>query len=153
MNGAAWLQRTAGNRAVAALFAASRAAALHVPVAQRDTPPGPTIAERLATADTNLKSGTLDDPIWAAFQANGGTAVAIADRIWQGPLALSDVQPPAGSRTDPAVKLRAALVSAVNRLVAARLNEPHRMRYVPRPEQWAPRAVGRIVGPTTGEDV
>jgi hypothetical protein len=129
VHGAAWLQRTAGNRAVAELFEAPRTPAAPPAVAQRDTPPGPpgppapTVAERLATADSSLKSGTLDDPIWTTFQANGGTANAIADRIWQGPLALSDVQPPARSRTDPAVKLRAALVSAVNRVVTAKLNE------------------------------
>ncbi len=123
MNGTAWLQRTAGNRAVAELLEAPRATPPPPAVAQRDTPPVPTVAERLATADTNLKAGTLDDPIWAAFQASGGTANAIADRIWQGPLALSDVQPPARSRTDPAVKLRAALVKAVDRVVAAKLNE------------------------------
>ena len=126
MGGAAWLQQTAGNRAVAELFEAPRSAAAgpsSAAVIQRDPPPGPTVAERLATADTDLKAGTLDDPIWAAFQANGGTANAIADRIWQGPLALSDVQPPAGSRTNPALKLRAALVKAVDRVVAAKLNE------------------------------
>ena len=115
--------RTAGNRAVAELLEAPRATPPPPAVAQRDTLPVPTVAERLATADTNLKAGTLDDPIWAAFQASGGTANAIADRIWQGPLALSDVQPPARSRTDPAVKLRAALVKAVDRVVAAKLNE------------------------------
>ena len=38
-------------------------------------------------------------------------------------MALSDVQPPARPRTDPALKLRAALVKAVDRVVAAKLNE------------------------------
>ena len=122
MSGAAWLQQTAGNRAVAELLEAPRAAPSPLAVVQRDPPPGPTVAERLATADTNLQAGTLDDPIWATFQANGGTANAIADRIWQGSLALSDVQPPARSPKDPAVKLRAALVKAVDRVVAAKLN-------------------------------
>src|SRR4029079_12528857 len=122
-HGAVWLQQTAGNRAVTELLETPRAAPAPFAVAQRDPPPGPTVAERLATADTDLKAGTLDDPIWATFQASGGTANAIADRIWQGPLALSDVPPPAGSRTDPAVKLRGALVKAVDKVVTARLNE------------------------------
>lgn len=49
-NGTAWLQRVAGNRAVAELLTGP-ADAPSLLVAQRDTPPGPTVAERVATAD------------------------------------------------------------------------------------------------------
>jgi hypothetical protein len=81
------------------------------------------VAERLATADATLKAGTLEDPIWAAFRANGGTANTIADRIWQSPLGLTDIPVPARRRNDPAVKLRAALVASVNKVVTTKVKE------------------------------
>jgi hypothetical protein len=117
----AWLQRTAGNRAVTELLTSP--GTVRGALAQRDTPPGPTIPERIAAAEKSLKDGLLADPIWSIFRDNGGTADGIADRLWREKLALGDVLPPFRSRTDPAAKLRAGLVAAVNKVVAAKLQE------------------------------
>jgi hypothetical protein len=133
------LQRAAGNDAVARLLSApGRCSSAGGSLAlQRQTPPTapatvtpapapPSAADRMATAETALKDGRLDDAIWATFRERGGSPSTIADILWKGQLGLSDVQPSTkrgAERTDPAAKLKGAIEKAVDRVATAKLKE------------------------------
>lgn len=129
----AWLQKVAGNEAVAELLGTeSQTSGISSVWLQRQTPtPQPPVLstdERLAAAAATVKEGRLDDAIWKIFRERNGSADQIRDSVWAEDLALADVQlatPAKGTgavkKVDPATKLKATVKAKVEQVVRARL--------------------------------
>jgi hypothetical protein len=72
-------------------------------------------ADRLREAEATVKAGGIDEGAWTKYRESGGTAKAIAERIWLDELAIPDVDPATLSGRDKvtAKRLEMALVARV----------------------------------------
>ncbi len=88
----AFLQGTAGNRAVTGLLHARGTVQRQTPPPAPEPgvdPPGP----RLKSAAAAIKAGSLDDRIWQLWKPTGTKRDAILEQLWVDDLALPDVDP------------------------------------------------------------
>jgi hypothetical protein len=87
------LQRSVGNRAVAALVALQRDSPASDGSTGNELPVEPTAAERLTEAKAMVTSGEIDGPAFDHYRESNGKVADVVHRLWFDQLTLWDVDP------------------------------------------------------------